>query len=362
MGVLRRIVLPVALGVLTVGAAVGAVAPRSGRGHGRCRRERRGRRHPGAVTPSTSRADHDAGRRSHPATPADRPAGRRAPRTAVSWWRPTAVRSWPTNPRSARRPGQHPQDPRRRPPSSRRWVPSTASPPRSGPARMNGNGVVQGDAWLVGGGDPQLSTDDYAATDEREEVARTSLEDLADAVAAAGVTRITGRLVADETRYDTARRVAELAARSTASPVLDRSSALSVNDGFSSFPTPADPSRPEGAVTGSAPIGGGDLGLPARRTGGGRGRRHRRRRRSRWRGRAGRNRVGPPRRARRPDAQLFGQPELPSCSSRSSASRWRARARPRPEPMPSARCWPGPGSTSAGRPSSTVRASPTPIS
>jgi D-alanyl-D-alanine carboxypeptidase/D-alanyl-D-alanine-endopeptidase (penicillin-binding protein 4) len=103
---------------------------------------------------------------------------------------------------------------------------------------IDGNGVVQGDAWLVGGGDPQLSTADYAATTEAQGVARTALEDLADAVVGAGITRITGRLVGDETRYDAARTVPTWRPGGTRAGPL---SALSVNDGFASYPTAANP-------------------------------------------------------------------------------------------------------------------------
>lgn len=107
---------------------------------------------------------------------------------------------------------------------------------RSGGA--DGNGVVQGDAWLVGGGDPQLSTEDYAATTEAQGVGRTALEDLADAVVAAGITRITGRLVGDESRYDAVRDVATWRPGGTRAGPL---TALSVNDAFASYPIAADP-------------------------------------------------------------------------------------------------------------------------
>lgn len=109
---------------------------------------------------------------------------------------------------------------------------------------VDGAGVVQGDAWLVGSGDPQLSTDDYAQASVRQDVARTALEDLADEVAAAGVTRISGRLVADESRYDTSRGLPSWRPDPTLTP--GPLSALSVNDGFESFPSAADPG---GALT-----------------------------------------------------------------------------------------------------------------
>ena len=70
-------------------------------------------------------------------------------------------------------------------------------------------GVVAGPLYLVGGGDPLLATDGYRAsqhqwTESREPVTR--LAALADAVRAAGVTRI-GGIVADDHRYDAERSV-----------------------------------------------------------------------------------------------------------------------------------------------------------
>lgn len=54
------------------------------------------------------------------------------------------------------------------------------------------NGVVQGDLWLVPGGDPYLTT--------------SGLRALASSLRAAGVTRVTGVLRLDDSRYDAKRR------------------------------------------------------------------------------------------------------------------------------------------------------------
>ena len=109
----------------------------------------------------------------------------------------------------------------------------------------SGQGVINGDVWLVGGGDPVLATRDYAGTSDKEDEAHTSLEDLADAVVDAGVTRIDGRVLGDESRYDTARFVSDWPSRFVDQNQTGPLSALSVNDGFSSFPTVADPGAPE---------------------------------------------------------------------------------------------------------------------
>jgi serine-type D-Ala-D-Ala carboxypeptidase/endopeptidase (penicillin-binding protein 4) len=65
-------------------------------------------------------------------------------------------------------------------------------------------GVVSGDLYLVGGGDPLLTSDWYPTSNlERYPVTSpTRLESLADAVVAAGVTTVTGNIVGDASRYD----------------------------------------------------------------------------------------------------------------------------------------------------------------
>jgi D-alanyl-D-alanine carboxypeptidase/D-alanyl-D-alanine-endopeptidase (penicillin-binding protein 4) len=71
-----------------------------------------------------------------------------------------------------------------------------------GPAPVGG--VVTGDVYVVGGGDPLLSGDWYATSNlERYPVFNaTSFDALADGLVAAGVTRIDGRVLGDGTRYD----------------------------------------------------------------------------------------------------------------------------------------------------------------
>ncbi len=66
------------------------------------------------------------------------------------------------------------------------------------------DGVVAGDLVLLGGGDPLLTTDDWlaATTQTYPPINTTRLEALADAVVAQGVTRISGRVLGDASRYD----------------------------------------------------------------------------------------------------------------------------------------------------------------
>lgn len=64
-------------------------------------------------------------------------------------------------------------------------------------------GVVDGDLYLIGGGDPLLTSDDYPVEDDRAPAFNTtSLDRLADAVAASGITRVRGSVVGDGSRYD----------------------------------------------------------------------------------------------------------------------------------------------------------------
>ncbi len=112
-------------------------------------------------------------------------------------------------------------------------------------ARPNANGVVNGDLWLVGGGDPVLATRRYAGTSEVQDLAHTSLETLADRVADAGVTEVRGAVLGDESRYDSARFVDAWPSRFVDQNQTGPLSALSVNDAFSAFPSAEDPGAVE---------------------------------------------------------------------------------------------------------------------
>ncbi len=104
-------------------------------------------------------------------------------------------------------------------------------------------GTLDGDLYLIGGGDPLLYTDDYEATFSTP-VPHTSIEDLADAVVAAGITQINGGVVGNESRFDTIRQPGSwddegnLARDGFTGPL----GALMINDGFESFPAVREPS------------------------------------------------------------------------------------------------------------------------
>jgi D-alanyl-D-alanine carboxypeptidase/D-alanyl-D-alanine-endopeptidase (penicillin-binding protein 4) len=62
------------------------------------------------------------------------------------------------------------------------------------------DGVIDGDVYLVGEGDPTFGT--AATIVSRYEGVGAKVEDLLDALVAAGITRVTGRVVGDASRFD----------------------------------------------------------------------------------------------------------------------------------------------------------------
>jgi D-alanyl-D-alanine carboxypeptidase/D-alanyl-D-alanine-endopeptidase (penicillin-binding protein 4) len=93
--------------------------------------------------------------------------------------------------------------------------------------------------WLVGGGDPVLSTGDYAAFLQSQPKTKgdvtTSLEALADAVVAKGVHSIPGGVIGDDSRYDEQRYLPSWKDTYRTDGEIGPMSALTVNDGFSSW-------------------------------------------------------------------------------------------------------------------------------
>ena len=104
------------------------------------------------------------------------------------------------------------------------------------------NGVLDGNLFLVGAGDPLLETDDYAATFRNQPQVYTRLEDLADRTIAAGVREIRGSVVGDESRYDTVRSVPSWKPGYLTANEIGPVSALVVNDNFTLYkPAPRQP-------------------------------------------------------------------------------------------------------------------------
>ncbi len=99
------------------------------------------------------------------------------------------------------------------------------------------DGVLDGDLYLVGGGDPLLATQPYVVRYEQQPHIRTAIENLADQVVASGITEINGGVVGDEERFDDERYLPQWPERFTnvAQNQTGPLSALTVNDGFVNF-------------------------------------------------------------------------------------------------------------------------------
>jgi len=100
-------------------------------------------------------------------------------------------------------------------------------------------GVVAGDLHLVGAGDPLLALGEYASRYRRPQPF-SDLRQLADAVVAAGITRVDGAIVGDDSRYDAVRYHPAWPLRFVAQDQTGPLSALSVNDGFVEWPPRGD--------------------------------------------------------------------------------------------------------------------------
>jgi D-alanyl-D-alanine carboxypeptidase/D-alanyl-D-alanine-endopeptidase (penicillin-binding protein 4) len=101
-------------------------------------------------------------------------------------------------------------------------------------------GVLDGNLYLVGGGDPLLRTPGYQPDLDLPEPVTTSLPKLAEAVKAAGIKAITGQVIGDEHLFDSVRAVPTWKPRYIAEHDVGPLSALEVNDGFS----PTNPFAP----------------------------------------------------------------------------------------------------------------------
>jgi D-alanyl-D-alanine carboxypeptidase/D-alanyl-D-alanine-endopeptidase (penicillin-binding protein 4) len=105
-----------------------------------------------------------------------------------------------------------------------------------GPAPIDG--VVDGDVYLIGGGDPVLRTDAFLAAETATspplypENPGTRFEGLVEAMLSRGITHINGRVLGDDGRYDDQRFVATWPASYRTSHEAGPLGALLVDDGF----------------------------------------------------------------------------------------------------------------------------------
>lgn len=96
-------------------------------------------------------------------------------------------------------------------------------------------GVIQGDLWLVGGGDPVLLTPDYAASLRYQPALFHEVDELAQALVRAGVREVRGSLLGDDSRYDRVRYIPTWKPAYITDGEVGPASALLINDGFASF-------------------------------------------------------------------------------------------------------------------------------
>ncbi|MEO7557344.1 MAG: D-alanyl-D-alanine carboxypeptidase/D-alanyl-D-alanine-endopeptidase [Acidimicrobiales bacterium] len=106
-------------------------------------------------------------------------------------------------------------------------------------------GVVLGDLYLVGGGDPLLMTEEFAAHLKHPPAERTSAAALADAIAATGLKEVRGRLLGDDSRYDAERYPPSWPERFATEGESGPISALALDRGFDQFPPTPEQRTPK---------------------------------------------------------------------------------------------------------------------
>ncbi len=104
------------------------------------------------------------------------------------------------------------------------------------------NGVIDGDLYVVGGGDPLLQTTGDQPSQEDPNEPYDDFAKLAAAIKAAGITTVHGNVVGDESMFDTQRYVASWPARYITAGEVGPLSALMVNGGFTGLTD--DPEAP----------------------------------------------------------------------------------------------------------------------
>ena len=97
------------------------------------------------------------------------------------------------------------------------------------------NGVIDGDLYVIGGGDPLLATSGYETVFDDPDQFYEDFTKIADALNEAGIRFITGDLIGDDSRYDDVRWVTTWPARYQVGGTVAPLSALLVNDGNTGY-------------------------------------------------------------------------------------------------------------------------------
>jgi D-alanyl-D-alanine carboxypeptidase/D-alanyl-D-alanine-endopeptidase (penicillin-binding protein 4) len=97
------------------------------------------------------------------------------------------------------------------------------------------NGVIEGDLYVVGGGDPLLATSGYKTVFDDPDQFYEDFTKIADALNEAGIRSIQGDLVGDDSRYDAVRWVPTWPSRYQVGGTVAPLSALVVNDGNTGY-------------------------------------------------------------------------------------------------------------------------------
>lgn len=118
--------------------------------------------------------------------------------------------------------------------------------------RPTDGNTVRGNLYMIGGGDPLLSTEAYLEQLPNGRQPSTDMAAVADQIAATGIRRITGSVVGDESRYDTVRTVEAWPERFVTQGQVSPLSALVVDDSWE----PGVGVQPEPAVHAAAVLTG----------------------------------------------------------------------------------------------------------
>lgn len=104
---------------------------------------------------------------------------------------------------------------------------ASAKPPKSG--------IVDGDLYVIGGGDPILTTNGYKTVFDDPDQFVENMNAVADAVVSSGIKTIRGGIVGDDSRHESTRWVPSWPSRYQIGGTVSPLSALVVNDGSTGY-------------------------------------------------------------------------------------------------------------------------------